>query len=144
MYPYKFSVSLRLKHPNMDPAIITRELHRRPTRAWKAGDARRTPSRTELPGHYRETYWYRRLTPGGISSSKGATLEAYLARLRSRFQGDARFFRRVRGGGGNAELFVGIFGRKNYGFELPAPLIADLGRIGLSLSFDIYDYRQHW
>ena len=144
MYPYTFAVSLRFKHPVMDPAVITRQLHRRPTRAWKVGDTRRTPTGTELPGTYRETYWYRRLTPAGPLSSKRTSLENFLARLQSRLRPHARFFRRVRLGGGNVELFIGVFGQKNYGFELPAPLLSEFGRIGISLSFDIYDYPQKW
>lgn len=143
MYPYSFSVSLRLKHPKIDPQIITHQLRRRPTRAWKVGDPRKTPIGTPLPGSYRETYWYRTLT-GGALSSKRTRLEDYLDQLRSRLRPHAPFFRRVRSGGGNAELFIGIFGRRNYGYELSAPLLYEFGRIGLSLSFDIYDYPQKW
>lgn len=128
----------------MSPAIISRQLRRRPTRAWKVGDTRRTPAGTELPGTYRETYWYRKLTRKAIHSSKAKGLESYLTRLRPRLYPHARFFRRVRSGGGNVELFIGIFGQKNYGFELPSSLLSEFGRIGLSLSFDIYDYAQNW
>ena len=144
MYPYRFSVSLRLKHPAMDPTAISRQLHQRPTRAWKVGEKRRTPTGTELPGTYRETYWYRKLTREAILCSKGKGLESYLQKARSRLHPHARFFRRVRSGGGTAELFIGIFGQKNYGFELSDSLLTEFGRMGLSLSFDIYDYPQNW
>ena len=144
LYPYQFVVSLRLKHPAMSPDAISRQLRRRPSRAWKAGDTRRTPTGTALPGTYRETYWYRKLTPKANLSSKGKGLESYLNQLKSRLSPHARFFRRVRSDGGSAELFIGIFGRKNYGFELPSSLLSEFGRMGLSLSFDIYDYPQNW
>jgi Domain of unknown function (DUF4279) len=144
MYPYRFSVSLRLKHPAMSPETTSGHLRRRPTRAWKIGDPRRTPTGTELGGTYRETYWYRKLTRKAIVWSKGKDLESYLNRLKLRLYPHARFFRRVCSGGGNVELFIGIYGQKNYGFELPSSLLTEFGRIGVSLSFDIYDYPQNW
>jgi hypothetical protein len=144
LYPYEFSVSLRLKHPRMNSDAITRQLRRRPTRAWNVGDIRRTLTGMELPGTCRETYWYRKLTAKAILSAKGKSLETYLGQLKSRLYPHAGFFRRVRSGGGNAELFIGIFGQKNYGFELPSSLLSEFGRMGLSLSFDIYDYHQKW
>jgi hypothetical protein len=40
--------------------------------------------------------------------------------------------------GGYAESFVGLFGDRNFGFVLPAPMVQRLGAIGLNLSLDIY------
>src|SRR5579872_6298366 len=116
----------------MDPKTITHQLHRRPTRAWKVGEARRTLTGTPLPGIYSETYWYVKLTRGGIVWSKGAGVEEYLERAWVRLNQHGPFFRRVRSGGGRAELFIGIFGQKNWGFELGSSLLSRFGRIGLS------------
>ena len=57
MSGYQFSISLRIEHPSMDPARITKGLSVEPIRAWQAGMARTTPKGAPLAGTYRESYW---------------------------------------------------------------------------------------
>jgi hypothetical protein len=144
LYPYTYSISLRLKHPTLDPKRITGALHRKPTRAWMAGDARQTPTGEPLPGTYAESYWYLKLRKDGPIRSKDTPIELYLRRTGKRLSRHKRFFRRVRSGGGGVELFIGIYASKNHGFELPPDLLALFGALGLSLSFDLYGYPQNW
>src|SRR5690606_26029013 len=51
----EYSLTLRLRHPDFDPAEITQRLGVEPQHAWRAGE----PRRTELgnDGVYRETFW---------------------------------------------------------------------------------------
>jgi Domain of unknown function (DUF4279) len=144
MHTYTYMLSLRVKHPDMDPRTITKTLRRKPTRAWKAGERRQTPKGTPLEGLYKESYWYVRLLRGGEASSEGTLLEDYLEHFASKLSRHAEFFQRVRSEEGRAEIFIGMYGARNYGFELPPTLLNAFSTIGLSLTFDIYPYPQTW
>lgn len=51
----EYSLTLRLRHPDFDPAEITQRLGVEPQHAWRAGEPRRTESGND--GVYRETFW---------------------------------------------------------------------------------------
>lgn len=144
MHAYSYQLSLRVKHPNIAPETITKALRRKPTRAWKAGEGRQTPKGTPLEGVYRETYWYVKLLRDGEHSSEGTLLEDYLRHFASKLSRHAEFFHRVRSDKGRAEIFIGMYGGRNYGFELSPALLNAFAQIGLSLTFDIYPYPQTW
>jgi hypothetical protein len=54
MSEYEFTISLRIRHPSIEPLTITKMLGIEPQHTWKAGDARRSPvgggTRGQLPG----------------------------------------------------------------------------------------------
>ena len=54
--PYEFSVAIRVRHPDIDPRVITRKLGLEPQHAWARGDARKSPSGVQ-GGTRRESYW---------------------------------------------------------------------------------------
>jgi hypothetical protein len=143
MHSYTYSISLRLCHPHIDPAEISQFLALEPKRAWKAGDPRQTPKGTLLEGFYSESYWTSDLIPHGEQPSEGTLLEDYLDDLTKQLASSRDFFARVRSEGGHVELFIGIYGDRNFGFELPPSLLSAVADIGLSLSFDVYHYRQN-
>ena len=144
MHPYTYSITLRVFHPNIDPAEITRALALKPKRAWKAGDSRQTPRGTPLEGFYRESYWFSDLIPDGEHSSEGTLIEEYLDHFANQFAPSREFFARVRSEGGRVEFFIGMYGAQNYGFELSPSLLSAVAEIGLSLTFDVYPYPQNW
>ena len=93
---------------------------------------------------YRETYWYARLLRDGEHSSEGTLLEDYLAHFARELSRHTEFFQRVRSEEGRAEIFIGMYGARNFGFELSPALLAEFERMGLSLAFDVYPYPQTW
>jgi hypothetical protein len=48
------------------------------------------------------------------------------------------YLSRLRASGGNAEFFIGVFGNRNFGVELPTELLAAAAHVGIALSFDVY------
>ena len=78
MNPYKYSVSLRIFHPYIDPDDITEQIKILPTRKWKAGEPRSTPTGTKINGKYDNSYWASSLTGKGHFDSKSSRLEEYL------------------------------------------------------------------
>jgi hypothetical protein len=61
MSEYEFTISLRIRHPDIDPSLISEQLGVEPQHTWRAGEARRDATGDELRGVYRESYWMGRL-----------------------------------------------------------------------------------
>ena len=64
MNPFRYKITLRLRHPEMDPDEISNALGMQPQFRWMAGRPRRTPLGQALEGTYHETYWCSRSTTG--------------------------------------------------------------------------------
>jgi len=138
MYPYKYSVSLRVSHPTVNPDTITQKLGLQPFRKWMAGEARSTPKGTKLKGINRETFWAAELHRGKSLLSQKMALEDFLAEQLVRLKKVEKYFRHIRTTGGRIEFFVGLFCEKNMGAEVPSSLLAAMGKLGIDLSLDIY------
>jgi hypothetical protein len=71
-----------------------------------------------LPGLAKNSYWSSELTTrGGVSSNK-EHVEAFLARLLRKFVRARSFASRIRSTGGEVELWVSVFGKRNYALVL--------------------------
>jgi len=138
MYPYKYSVSLRISHPAINPDAITKKLGLQPFRKWMAGERRSTPRGNTLKGINKETYWVAELHREKYLLSRKMVLEDFLAEQLVRFQKMGKYFGHIRKTGGQVEFFVGLFCDKNMGAEVPCLLLAGMGKLGIDLSFDIY------
>jgi hypothetical protein len=138
MSPYKYSVSLRVVHPTINPDSITNKLGLQPSRKWMAGEVRSTTKGNKLEGINKETYWTTRLHGGKSLFSRRMVLEDFLSEQIARLKKEEKYFRHIRKTGGRMELFVGLFCDKNIGAEIPYSLLAAMGNLGIDLSLDIY------
>ncbi len=137
---YEHSISLRFRHPSMDPAELSRELELEPGHMWKAGDHRATQAGTPLAGAYTHSYWYANLC--SLVASSDELLEAALVRLLDRFRASRLSAWNTVGGGG-AELYVEVHGPSSFGFEFDPSLLADLAGMGITLSLEIFSEPQN-
>ena len=138
MNAYEFTLSLRIRHPAIDPAEITRALAIEPQHTWKAGEPRRSPADETLAGTYRESYWMGRLIESPQLSSTAPTLETVFMETLVQLRRAEPFLASIRDGGGEAEFHVSLFARENFRLELASSLLALLGRLGLAVAFDVY------
>src|SRR6266571_8669806 len=53
----RYDVWLLIKHPNLDPALITKTLRLKPHLTHLVGSPRKTPVGTPLPGVHRVSAW---------------------------------------------------------------------------------------
>ena len=133
---YRYSVSLRIWHPTIDPAEITAALGLTPTAACRAGEPRNTPKGRPLKGNWRESYWTARLAEGNarkddLPSTLTTTLETLLS--------NRAFFQRIRAEGGVTEFFIGWFMMKSMAGEiLESTLLGRMAELGINLSLDLY------
>jgi hypothetical protein len=58
-----FQLSLRIRHPSIDPALLSRELAIEPEHSFRAGEPRRSSSGHALSTVHGQTYWLGALNP---------------------------------------------------------------------------------
>jgi len=116
--PYEFRISLRIWHPSMMPAEISRNLRIRPCLTQSVGAARKTPKGQLLGGEYRRSYWTADITSRWLRSARKPA-DSYITRVSERLAVHARFLRRVHREGGRAEIWVWTHSKRNYAIDLP-------------------------
>jgi hypothetical protein len=134
---YEFTISLRVRHPGIDPALITEQLGVEPQHTWRAGEARRDVAGDQLKGVYRESYWMGKLMAQPQLSSESASLESVLRQLSERLRRAQELLGRLNAEGGVSELHVSVFARGDFRLELSAQLVAALSRYGLGVTLEV-------
>lgn len=133
MHPYRYDVSLRVTHPAMDPQQICNGLGLKARRKWKVGENRQTPAGIPLLGVYKETYCC-----FDLAAPQVCELERFIIRCNKRLESHRRFLRRISSTGGSAEYFIGMYLDSNHGVEFSPDVLAQLTKLQIRLSFDLY------
>ena len=137
MSEYEFTVSLRIRHPSIDPSSITETLGIEPQHTWKAGEPRRDPGSGDRSGVYRESYWMGRLMEEPQLSSAQVSVETVLLQTLTQLRRSQPFLEQLSADGGVAELSISLFARENFRLELSSDSLALLGRLRLSVALDV-------
>jgi hypothetical protein len=138
MSKYEFTVSLRIRHPSMEPSRITATLGIEPQATWKAGDRRRDPAGGDHRGGvHRDSYWMGRLMEEPQLSSAAISVESMLLQTLTQLRRSQSFLEQLSADGGTAELYISLFAREDFRLELSADSMALLGRLGLSVALDV-------
>jgi hypothetical protein len=143
MSEYEFTISLRVRHPRIDPVTITQTLGIQPQHTWQAGTPRLGPAGESRDGLYRESYWMGRLMEEPQLSSAQVSVEGVLLDILGHLRRSQSFLERLDADGGVAELYVSLFARADFRLELSAPTLALLGRLGLAVALDIHAQPLH-
>jgi hypothetical protein len=143
MSEYEFTISLRMRHPSIDPAAITQTLGIEPQHTWKAGAPRCGPTGEALEGVYRESYWLGRLMEEPQLSSTRVSVESVLRQILAHLRRSQSFLEQLDAEGGVAELYVSMFAREDFRLELSARSLALLGRLGLAVALEIHPQPPH-
>lgn len=132
---YRYAVSLRFRHPGIDPREITAALGLKPSTSWRADDPRTTPTGRPLGGTRRETYWTCNVAEGGAPpDSLANALHAVLDTL----EPHKALFARKRAEGGRAEFFIGWYIKDSGGEDLDQTLLRRLVEMQIDLGIDSY------
>ena len=148
---YPFQLSLRIRHPSIDPASISHELQIEPEHSFRAGDPRESRSVAATSVHV-DSYWLATLdlsalligTPetalvaGHTHAIAFSALDTVLAILVSSvLRRHAQFFHRMQSEGGEVRLIVAISARKSRGFTLTPQLSKALSELRIPVDFEL-------
>lgn len=137
MSDYEFTLSLRIRHPEMDPALITRALGQKPQHSWRAGDRRRDAEGDALQGSYRESYWMCGLMPHPKLATESIDVESELLQVLNSLQSSFSFLQALHSSGGLSEVHVSIFASQAFRIELLSETAARLGRVGIGMTIEV-------
>jgi len=140
MSEYEFTISLRIRHPDIDPKRITATLGIDPQHTWQAGEVRRAPAGDELEGVYRESYWTARLMEEPLLSSARLSVESLIQQILVQLRRSQTLLEQISTDGGVAELQVSLFARTNFRLEQSAESLAAFDRLRLALIFEVHPH----
>lgn len=157
--PRAFELALRVRHPSMDPAVISKELRLKPEHCFKAGEPRESSSGLAATALHSESYWLATIDPGqwpaeqlsafdfpnmprgGVAkdrlrvmlSSLGMALTIGTTHF---LRSHAEFLRRVQSEGGDVALIVELPADAAQSFTLTPQVAKVLSDFGISLDFE--------
>ena len=157
--PPPFQLSLRIRHPSMDPAEISKELRIEPEHCFRAGQPRHSKSGLVPAAVHAESYW---LAPLNLASwfgnpsfaeplKLGITQEYIDAAIARNLTGalslcairlgktHAELLRTLRSEGGEISLLVTLSPAAVNTFSLEPGVSRMFGEIGITLEFEILD-----
>ena len=138
MSEYEFTVSLRIRHPAIDPATITATLGIQPQHTWRAGQPRCDAAGAELGGTHHDSYWMGRLMEEPQLSSGSVSVERVILTTLSQLRRAQSFLEHLNAEGGTAELLVSLYARDDFRLELPSDSLTLLGRLHLAVALDVH------
>ena len=155
--PLPFQLSLRIRHPSMDPAIISKELGIEAEHCFRAGQSRHSRSGVAPAAIHTESYW---LAPLNVASWFGKAslpepfslaisqtdIDAAIARNLAgalgmcalRFKSaHAALLQAIRSEGGEASVLVTFSPADVDTFNLPPQVSRIFGELGITLEFEL-------
>lgn len=137
MSDYEFMMSLRIRHPRIDPAEITQALGIEPQHTWRSGEARRNAAGEELGGTHRDSYWMGRLMVKPELARDQVGVESEILRTLGTLRRSLDFLVGLKADGGSAEAHVSLYARDEFRLEFLPESLSLLGRLGLSITLEV-------
>lgn len=140
MSEYEFTISLRIRHPTVDPASITAALGIQPQHTWRAGQPRCNAAGAELGGAHRDSYWMGRLMDEPQLSSERVSVEGMILKTLSNLRRALSFLEQLHAESGVAELHVSLYARDDFRIELPSDCLTLLARLHLAIALEVHPH----
>jgi hypothetical protein len=156
LQPLPFQLSLRIRHPSMDPADISKELRIEPEHSFQAGHPRHSKSGVAPAAVHTESYWLARLSPASwfgilpfeplprgisqdiIDTAMTRNLAWALGLCAVRFnKAHAALLHAICSEGGEISLLVTLSSTVVSTFSLPPQVSRMFGELGITLEFEI-------
>jgi molybdopterin synthase catalytic subunit len=137
--PRRFSVTLLIVHPTIDPAEINAALGLETHFAHRVGQPRMTPKGTLLPGNYRDTRWSHIARHEATDPRFGDKVVALVDRLKPH----KTFLGNLRATGGRTTIIVRFLGDGHYGDNIDRDTLAKLSELQLELSIECFAVPQY-
>lgn len=131
---FNYSMSLRVRHPNVDPALLTQALHLEPLHSWRAGEPRRSVGGATLGGEHRESYWSAPL-PGQAVGTAAFALESFLGQQLVQLNRHRELLSRLQDEGGQISLLIEMSCTENAVLTLSTNVSRKLADLNIELEF---------
>lgn len=154
-----FELSLRVRHPFMDPAVLSRELGLEPECSFRVGDPRAPQSDLAPVTVHAESYWLAVLDASSwltdvsfaarstserahrnmgvaVARSLGLALSLSAMRLRS---AHAALLNQISSEGGQASLLIALFPSAMTDFSLTPDVSRIFSELGVTLEFEFVE-----
>lgn len=137
MQLYSHILNIRIRHPTLDPDLVSCTLGLEPRISWRAGDPRRTPKGTALDGVRSEGYWSCDPFSYGWRDSTDAQIEDALEEVVALLEPHTDFLRSI-SLGGEVRIWISSQSARSYALELPPSMLLRVGSLGASVVHDVY------
>jgi len=131
---FTYAASLRVRHPTLNPAVLTETLRLEPAHSWKAGDPRRSQTGAPLGGQHRDSYWSAPLPRQTVGATTVA-LEAFLSWHLVQFTRQREFLCRLMAEGGEVSLLIEISPVANGVVTVSSAMARRLADLNIQLEF---------
>ena len=155
--PPPFELSLRIRHPSMDPADLSRDFGFEATHSFRAGEPRQSRSYVTSASVYGESYWLATLDPTtwpaatwlsgftslqlahkelgkSVTRSLGWALSLTATRL---LRANAALLQRIRIDGGQVSLLVALSPIAVDSFSLTPEVSRIFSELGITIEFEM-------
>jgi Domain of unknown function (DUF4279) len=131
---FSYSISLRVRHPSLDPALLTETLHLEPLHSWRAGEPRRSVTGAALGGEHRESYWSAPL-PGQAVGAASFPLEMFLAQQLVQLNRHREFLGRLQSENAQISLVIEFTPLENPVLTLSPSVSRKLADLNIEVEF---------
>jgi hypothetical protein len=153
---FSFELSLRVRHPFMDPAVLSRELALEPEYSFRVGDPRPPRGGLAAATVHAESYWLAVLDPSswladvsfaarstsasahknmGAAAARSLGLALSLSAMRLR-SAHAVLLHQIRSEGGQVSLLISLFPAAMSGFSVTPDVSRIFSELGIALEFE--------
>lgn len=134
-----YVMALFIRHPSIDPKIITTELRLKPYRYWRFGARCSTPRGTPLKGLWTHSYWV------WVNPYKGNRAFFNSAdELLDRLEAHRAFLLDLVSDGGTVCLILDILGKHNIGDELSFRSMEKMVNLKIDLGIEVFSEMNDW
>jgi hypothetical protein len=152
-----FELSLRIRHPSVDPADLSRQIGIEATHSFRAGEPRQTHSGRTTASVYGESYWLGTLDPTSWLAAHGLPGSASMERAlkahdksvtrslgwalsltaRRLLRTNAALLESIRNEGGQVSLLVALSPDALDGFSLTPEASRMFSDLGITIEFEM-------
>ena len=129
----RYQARILIKHPSIDPKLISDVLDLKPDICWKYGEERKTPKGTILPGTHKMSVWshsFRVLGRKNFSQSIKDIIDL--------FENNKLFIENISISGGSVELIIDIPGDINVGDTIKYSDLFRICNLRVNLGFEVF------
>jgi hypothetical protein len=129
----RFSIVLLIKHPSIDPTVITKELKLDPYTCGMAGKPKMTPKGLPMPGIWQLSSWNHIFDYEGDQDFFDE-----IERLLIQFAPHKNFFHKIAKEGGYSEIYLQLPGNINQGSSVKPSVLKLMADIELKFGVEVF------